>query len=446
MSNEILPLKYKSILSVALPMMVSGFIQSVVLITDSAFISRYSVEGFDAVGNAGLAYITFFMMLMGMSDGAQIIMARRIGEERKAAVGRQVSAAGLVLAALAFVFFSILETIIPSLIEATSLNSKVAHLQGIYLNYRSFGLFFSMITLVLQAFYLAQGRTGLVLTAALITAGGNIVLDYLLIYGIGFFPEMGVAGAALASTLADGLGMCFLLSVTITSKENQSFELFKGLKNIVTEIKELLKVGTPLLLQGFSALFTWTLFFTWIEQMGQYELTVSQNIRSLYFLAFVPIWGFASTTKTYISQYIGAGRQEDLPLIQQRIQRLTLLFLLLFFHGALFYPGALISLINPHQEFLAESSSILRLIIGSIMIYGFVSVYFQTIHGSGNTVASMTIEMVSVGIYMLFVFLFIKIFKFEIYYVWTVEYIYFGVMGVLSIVYLRFFKWNQKII
>lgn len=446
MSNEILPLKYKSILSVALPMMVSGFIQSVVLITDSAFISRYSVEGFDAVGNAGLAYITFFMMLMGMSDGAQIIMARRIGEERKAAVGRQVSAAGLVLAALAFVFFSILETIIPSLIEATSLNSKVAHLQGIYLNYRSFGLFFSMITLVLQAFYLAQGRTALVLTAALITAGGNIVLDYLLIYGIGFFPEMGVAGAALASTLADGLGMCFLLSVTITSKENQPFELFKGLKNIVTEIKELLKVGTPLLLQGFSALFTWTLFFTWIEQMGQYELTVSQNIRSLYFLAFVPIWGFASTTKTYISQYIGAGRQEDLPLIQQRIQRLTLLFLLLFFHGALLYPGALISLINPHQEFLAESSSILRLIIGSIMIYGFVSVYFQTIHGSGNTVASMTIEMVSVGIYMLFVFLFIKIFKFEIYYVWTVEYIYFGVMGVLSIVYLRFFKWNQKII
>ena len=446
MSNEILPLKYKSILSVALPLMVSGFIQSLVLITDSAFISRYSVEGFDAVGNAGLAYITFFMMLMGMSDGAQIIMARRIGEERNAAVGRQVSAAGLVLAALALVFFTILETIIPSLIEATSLSSKVAYLQGIYLNYRSFGLFFSMITLVLQAFYLAQGRTGLVLTAALITAGGNIVLDYLLIYGIGFFPEMGVAGAALASTLADGLGMLFLLGVTLTSKENQSFELFKGLKNIITEIRELLKVGTPLLLQGFSALFTWTLFFTWIEQMGQYELTVSQNIRSLYFLAFVPIWGFASTTKTYISQYIGAGRQADLPVIQKRIQRLTLLFLLLFFHGALFYPEALISLINPHQEFLAESSAILRLIIGSILIFGFVSVYFQTIHGSGNTVASMTIEIVSVGIYMLFVFLFIKIFKFEIYYVWTVEYIYFGVMGVLSMVYLRFFTWNQKII
>jgi Na+-driven multidrug efflux pump len=255
-----------------------------------------------------------------------------------------------------------------------------------------------------------------------------------------------VAGAALASTIADGLGMAFLLSVTLISKSNVPFELFPSLKNIGIEIKELLKVGTPLLLQGFSALFTWTLFFTWIEQMGQFELTVSQNIRSLYFLAFVPIWGFASTTKTYISQYIGAGRQVDLPLIQRRIQRLTLLFLIVFFHGALLYPEALISLINPHQEYLAESSAILRLIIGSILIFGFVSVYFQTIHGSGNTVASMAVEMVSVAVYMLFVYLFIKVFKFEIYYVWTVEYIYFGTMGLLSIGYLRFFSWNQKVI
>jgi putative MATE family efflux protein len=427
-------------------MMVSGFIQSVVLITDSALISRYSVDGFDAVGNAGLAYITFFMMMLGMSDGAQIIIARRIGEERLNSVGKQVIAAGVVLIVMAVVFFTLLELFIPELIKATSMNAEVARLQGVYLNYRSFGVFFSMITLVLQAFYLGRGKTRMVLCSALITAGSNTVFAYLLIYGIGVFPELGVAGAALAATIADSLSMLFLITVTLFSKDNTPFQLCSGFDHLSREVKALLKVGTPLSLQGFSALFTWTLFFTWIEQMGQFELTVSQNIRSLYFLAFVPIWGFASTTKTYISQYIGAGRQADLPLIQKRIQRLTLLFLILFFHGALLYPETLISIINPHQEFLAESSAILRLIIGSILIFGFVSVYFQTIHGSGNTVASMTVEMVSVAVYMLFVYLFIKVFNFEIYYVWTVEYIYFGTMGLLSILYLRFFNWNQKVI
>jgi len=444
MSSKTLSLSYSSILMFALPMMVSGFIQSVVLITDSAFISRYSVIGFDAVGNAGLAYVTFFIMLMGMSDGAQIIMARRIGQEQFSAVGQQVTAAGLVLIGLAAFFFTLLQTVVPTIIQGNALSAEVAELQGVYLKYRSFGLFFAMITLLLQALYLAQGRTRLVLSAALITAGGNIVLDYLFIYGIGVFPELGVAGAGLASALADALGMSFLLAVTLVSRMNRPYELFQKKRNISAEVKALLKVGTPLMLQGFFALFTWTIFFVWIEQMGQFELTVSQNIRSLYFLAFVPIWGFASTTKTYISQYIGAGQQESIPLIQRRIQRLTLIFLLIFFHGAIIYPRALISIINPHQEFLTESSAILQLIIGSILIFGIVSVYFQTILGSGNTVASMTIEIVSVTIYMVFAYLFIKVFKFDIYYVWTVEYIYFGTMGALSLLYLYFFNWKQK--
>ena len=444
MSNNLLPLTYKSILSVALPMMVSGFIQSIVLITDSAFISRYSIEGFDAVGNAGLAYITFYMMMLGMSDGAQILMARRIGESRSDQLGRILNATWIILGILAVIFFVVLTLYIPSWISSYSLNQEVARLQGEFLQHRSFALFFCMITLGFQSFYLARGKSWVVLISAIITASTNILFDYLLIFGVGIFPEMGVAGAATASSIADGLGMVFLVIFTISSKENKSYNLFGSIKGVWFELKELISIGTPLLLQGFSALFTWTLFFTWIEQMGKYQLTVSQNIRSIYFLAFVPIWGFAGTTKTYISQYIGAAKQQELPRIQRRIQLLTLLFMLLTFHGAIFYPETLISIINPHEQYLKDSSAILRLIAGSILLYALVSVYFQTIHGSGNTVVSMTIEIISVGIYTLSVYLFIKVWAFDIYHVWTVEYIYFGTMGLLSYLYLTLFSWNNK--
>ncbi len=444
MSSSLLPITYRSILGVALPMMVSGFIQSIVLITDSAFISRYSVEGFDAVGNAGMAYITFYMMLLGMSDGAQILMARRIGESREDQLGRILNATWVILGVLAVIFFTILTLFIPSWISAYSRNQEVASLQGEFIRHRSFALFFCMITLGFQAFYLARGKSWVVLVAALITASTNILFDYLLIFGIGVFPEMGVAGAATASSIADGLGMIFLVVFTLSSKENYAYHLFGTMKGVWLELKELINIGTPLLLQGFSALFTWTLFFTWIEQMGKYQLTVSQNIRSIYFLAFVPIWGFAGTTKTYISQYIGAAKQKDLPRIQRRIQLLTLLFMLLTFHGAVLYPETLISIINPHEQYLKDSSAILRLVAGSILLFALVSVYFQTIHGSGNTVASMTIEIISVGVYTLSVFLFIKVWAFDIYHVWTVEYIYFGTMGLLSYLYLKIFTWNNK--
>ena len=444
MSNKLLSLSYRSILGVALPMMVSGFIQSIVLITDSAFISRYSVEGFDAVGNAGLAYITFYMMILGMADGSQILMARRIGEGESKQVGRILSASWIILSVLALMFFALLTFIVPELIQSYSKNHQVALLQGQYLSHRSYSLFFSAITLGFQSYYLARGKTWVVLLAAITTALANVLFDYLLIFGIGFFPEMGVAGAATASSIADATGMILLLLISVFSKDNLEFGLFEKLNKITAELKSIIKVGTPLLLQGFSALFTWTLFFTWIEQMGQHELTVSQNIRSIYFLAFVPIWGFAGTTKTYISQYIGAKKQNDLPTIQLKIQLLTLGFMAISFHGAILYPEVLIHVINPHQEYIADSSAILRLIAGSILLFAVVSVYFQTIHGSGNTMASMTIEIIAVLVYTLSVFLFIKILKFDIYHVWTVEYIYFGTMGLLSYLYLKLFSWNTK--
>lgn len=446
MSNKILDLKYRTIAKIALPMMISGFIQSVVLITDTAFVSRYSIQAFDAVGNGGMAYITLYMMLVGLSDGAQIIMARRIGEGHKLQIGRLLNATWLLLALLSAILFVILFYFLPDWISAYSKSAEISRLQGEFIRHRSYALFFSMITLGLQAYYLARGKTWIVLISAILTASTNIILDYFLVFGIGFFPEMGVAGAATASSIADGIGMSFILIYSILHKDKYTYGLFSSFKNWIYEFKEILKVGSPLMIQGFSALATWTLFFTWIEQMGEHELTLSQNIRSIYFLAFVPIWGFAGTTKTYISQYIGANKQKDIPKIQWRIQILTMGFMLLSFHGAVFYPETLISWINPNEQYIKESAEILRLVSGSILLYGFISVYFQTIHGSGNTMVSMIIEFLSVGIYTIFAFLFIKVWNFDIYHVWTIEYIYFCIIGSLSILYLRLFTWNQKVI
>ena len=76
------------------------------------------------------------------------------------------------------------------------------------------------------------------------------------------------------------------------------------------------------MLQGLVALTTWTVFFFWIEQMGVFELTVSQNIRSLYFLAFVPIWGLGATAKTYVSQYMGKEDFDSVKIAMRRIQLL----------------------------------------------------------------------------------------------------------------------------
>lgn len=441
-----LDLRYKTILSVAVPLMVSSFIQSVVLLTDSSFISRYSTEAFDAVGNGGLLYVTMYMALAGMGDGAQILIARRIGQKNTDAIGRIFGTSIFTHFIIAISLFLFIQVIMPDLLHSYSKHKDLSELQVQYISIRSYALFFAMISLSIQAFFLANGKTWVVLIAASITALTNILLDYLMIFGYGGFPEMGLKGAAWASTFADLAGMLFLVSYLIISKERKTFDLFGHFSFNLPSMKELFKIGSPLMLQGFLALATWTLFFTWIEQTGKFELTVSQNVRSIYFLAFIPIWGFAGTTKTYISQYIGKGDFESLKTIQRRIQLLTIIFLFVFFHGAIFYPEVLVGMINPNEEYISKSADILQYISISIFMFGIFSVYFQTINGSGNTIASFTIEVLCAILYIITTYILIKVVKADVYWIWTNEYVYFGFMGIFSVLYLRLFDWKKKVI
>lgn len=436
---------YKTILSVALPLMVGTFIQSIVMISDAAILSRYSITSFDASGNAGLIYITLFMGLSGLGDAGQIIMARRIGEKNIQTLNAVIQSSMLFNLMMATLFFGLVYFVIPSLVDSIVVDVNIASEEKLFLSVRSFGFFIAAIFLSLNAFFLAIGKTWVILFSTITFASCNILFDYLLVFGIGPFPEMGIQGAALASVIGEFIAVLMMISIILFGKTARPFQLFKKLEIVRYHIKRLLEVGAPLMIQGFLALATWTVFFTWIEQIGRYELTVSQNIRAVYFLAFVPIFGFAATTKTYVSQYLGNNQYYEIKSIIRKIQFLSIVFLLVTFHGALLYPSELISLINPKETYLAESGTVLRLVFGSILIYAFMSPYFQTINGSGNTRITLIIEIAAICIYLGSAYLFIKIFKWGIVDIWLVEYIYFCSLGVLSLFYLRYFNWRKKL-
>ncbi|MDC3253177.1 MATE family efflux transporter, partial [Crocinitomicaceae bacterium] len=380
-----LDIKYRTILSVAIPLMGTSFIQSIVMITDSAFLSRYSITAFDAAGNGGLIYITVFIALMGMSDGAQIIMARRIGEKKENLIAQVFGTTLITNFLISLLLFCAIYLFIPDLINGITKHHDIAKGEIDFIQIRSYGLFFSMISLTIYAYFIAQGKTYVVFLSAVAIALANLTLDYALIFGNLGFPSLGLQGAALASTISDGLGMLLALAILTFGNSRKHHKIFSEIKFNLESIRRLVGVGGPIMLQGLVALITWTAFFVWIEQMGKYELTISQNIRSLYFIAFVPIWGFAGTTKTYISQYTGLNAYTKIKIVQRRILLLTFVFLILLFHGAILYPKHLVELINPNTEYIQASAEILRFIFGSILIYGLGNVFFQTINGGGNT-------------------------------------------------------------
>lgn len=433
----------KTILKVALPMMGSSFIQSIVLMTDSAFLTRYDNDAYAAAGNAGLIYVALFMIVTGMSDGAQILISRKIGEKNFGALGRVLSNAQISLLAMVSVLFVFSYYLMPDFIQGYAANPRIASMQGEYLSIRSVALFFALIQLPLQAYYFAWGRSIVPFIATIITAVGNVILDYGLIFGKLGFPEMGLAGAAWASTIADGLGAIMLLSYTLLSKEHIKNKLFETWKLEKESIKELFKLSIPIIAQGTLALMIWAVYFAWLEQRGVFEVTVSQNIRNIYFLAFIPVFGFATTTKTYVSQYFGAKQLSDIPKIQKRLILLSLIFMVLVFHGGMLYPDKLVGMINPNEEFIAKSADTLRFIAPSMLLFCIGAVFLQSINGIGRTYVTFFIELVITGSYLLYSYFTIRVWKWDVQYIWTVEYIYFGLMIILSYSYLKWSNWNK---
>ena len=438
-----LDIRYRSILTVALPMMLSGFIQSIIAITDAAFLSRHSKLAYDASGSAGLWYITMYMVFIGLSDGAQIAMAQKVGEKNQKGFVAVFQSNFVILFSAAVILTILVQLCMPSLMGYLVTNYELAQAEQSFLEIRSYSFWAATITLSIQASYLAVGKTTLVLIASLIAAISNIVLDYFLVFGTGPFPRLGLEGAAIASTGAEFLAMLFLLSTLIGGKLRKQYPVWKERLVNKFQLKENLKIGIPLLFQGIVALSIWNIFFIWIEQMGGDNLTVSLNIRYIYFLAFVPIWGFAAATKTYIAQYFGAKQFQQLPIIQRRMQLLTLSFLILTFHGAVLYPEALIRLVSEHPEHITKSAQILRVVSGSILIYGLGSVYFQTISGIGKTRITFLVECLSTTFYIISAYLFIKV-NWPIQWIWLVEYVYFITMGLGSFIYLKWINQTKE--
>lgn len=434
---------YTRILKVALPLMAGTFIQSLVAITDAAILSRYNTISFDASGNAGLLYITLFMGLTGMGDAAQIIIARRVGENQFDEI-RTFFRSSLFLNVLFSIAFFLLITLFSApMLLSYSKELLIAQEQISFLEVRKYGFFLAAFILAFNAYFLAIGKTWIIFLSTAALASTNILFDFLLIFGNAGFPEMGIQGAALASVIGEFVALVLLLIFFLMHHERKRYMIGLSLSITSKHLLRLLKVGLPLMIQGFFALATWTIFFTWIEQRGIYELTVSQNIRAIYMLAFVPIFGFGATTKTYIAQYIQSGQKDKVKIIIKRIQLLTLFFLLLVFHGAFIYPEVLVSWINPDPAYISDSAYILRAVFGAVFFFAFFTPYFQAINGSGNTRATLIIEIVAICLYLSCAYVFIHVLELDVLGIWFVEYVYFGSLGLLSIIYLRNFNWRE---
>ena len=432
-----LNLSIKSILKVTVPIMLGTFIQNIVLITDSILVNKLGTVEFGAANNAGLLYIIFFMVLRGMGDGTQIQIAKEYGQNKLIEIKHTLSNSFLLQFIFSCVIFSFLfffkDYFLSLIVKSDNIRFKMID----FLDYRSFGIFFAGMQVSLISFYIGIGKTKIIIVSTLLLALSNIFLDFGLIFGKFGFPKMGLEGAALASTISEAITFVFLFSNLIFNRAFAEFGFAPLKEKIVTyKSKLLLKLSSPLMLRGFISLGTWFVFFSMIEQMGENELEASHVVRNLFFLTFIPIFGFGSSTRTYVSYYNGKNEYSDIKLVQKKLIVLAVIFYLVIFHGALLYPKFMVSLITDNNLIIDSSAQILVIVFWSMLLYSVVNIFYNTVSALGKTLLALWIEVIAIILYLCSTYLVIKVWLWNIVDIWYVEFIYFTTLGTLSIAYL----------
>jgi len=292
-------ISYRRIWLIAYPIILGSVAQNLINFTDTAFLGRVGEVALGAGALGGIFYLAVFMLGMGFGMGEQIIVARRYGEKKLKAIGGVVDHSFLFLLGLAVAAFVVLRFGSVEILHY-GVKSRIIYAGTMeFLDYRAFGIFAAFVNVGFRSFYVGMGRTKVITYTTVFLALVNMILDYLLIFGKAGLPRMGIAGAALASVIAEFSAMVYFMIYTAVYIRFADYALFLFEKLHWKKMYRILRVSFPTMIQEFISLSVWFVFFLFVEKIGKSSLAVSNIIRSVYVLLMIPIWGFATAARLF---------------------------------------------------------------------------------------------------------------------------------------------------
>jgi putative MATE family efflux protein len=373
----------------------------------------------------------------------QILISRRKGENNLTEIGPVMESGWIFLWALAAVLIAGAQWFTPFIMPSVLSHESLLQPSINFLNIRVYGLIFVFINVSFRAFHVGTTNTRPLTYGAIIMATTNIILDYVLIFGKLGLPKMGLEGAALASVIAEATEAVYLIAYNSRARIRKMYHLFYFNHVDFKLLKHTLSISIFVMLQYFISLSTWFIFFIVIEKTGEQNLASSNIIRSIYGFITIPVWAYAAVTSSFVSNAIGAGNTAQVTAIISKIVKLSFVTsaVITLFTGI--FARQVLMIYTDNAELVNLSLLSVYIILGANVIFSCSCVPFNGVSGTGKTKIAMFIEIISLVIYMAVLLFLIRLFPDNATFAWFSELAYWGVLLILSLLYLRFGKWRN---
>lgn len=435
---------YRDIWKIAFPMLIGTLVEQLIGMTDTAFLGRVSEVALGASALGGIFFISVFMLIMGFSTGTQILMGRRNGEGNHRDIGIAFYHSLGFLLLFASLLLGLTHWLAPTILRLIISSAEVCESAWIYLEWRMWGIFFSTIAVLFRAFYIATTHTSILKWNSLVMVVSNFVFDYLLIFGHFGFPEMGIAGAAIASALSSMMSMSFYIIYTWRKIDFHRYGLDKLPTFKPRLLQKLLGVSSNLMIQSFLSLSTWFLFFIAIEHLGTRELAVTNVLRSISAFTFMSLISFASTASTLTSNLLGAGDIAAVRPMHGKVIRLSAYIIVPMWLIIALFPRTVLGIFTNEQP-LIEAGVLPLLVLGTSYVFQIPgTILFHSVSGTGNTRIALWIELFALVIYCIYVYALIFQLRCSLSVAWGSELLYAFLCLLPSYAYFRWGKWYHK--
>lgn len=435
---------YKEIRAIAWPILLSLVAQNIVNVTDTAFLGRLGSVALGAGAIGGLYYIAIYMLGFGFGSGAQILIARRNGQKEFSETGRIFNQTLLVLLIFSVIIIALSQTLASGGIQAIIRSKEIGVAAVAFSNIRIIGLIFSFTNVAFRSFYVGIAHTRLLGYSAAVMAIVNVILDYGLIFGHFGLPAMGIRGAALASVIAEAAAVVFSVIYTLNTLNISKYKIFTASPRHLKSLRQTAEVSVWVMLQNFLSLGSWFVFFVIVEKSGEQNLAISNILRSIYMVLIIPILAFSTAANTLVSNSIGAYGPRFTASIIRRVVVQGLWFVFPIALTCTLLARQAIMVYTTDPELINGTIAPLRLVSWVMVLFNIAYILFQGVSATGNTRTTLLIEAITIAIYLLYSWLVTVSWHLSITAIWTNEYLYFILLGILSYLYFRYGNWRHK--
>lgn len=435
---------YKNIWLITYPILFSILMEHLIGMTDTAFLGRVGEIELGASALAGIYYLTLYMVAFGFSVGAQIIIGRRNGEGDYRKTGPVLLQGSLFLFLAAGVLFLVSKIWSPHILSRLISSEDVYRATLKYMDWRVYGFFFSFIAVMFRAFYVGITRTKILTINSIVMVLTNVLLNYVLIFGKMGFPALGIAGAAIASSVSELVSVLFFIFYTYYKVDREKYNLFHFTGIQPGILKQVLNISIWTMIQSFVALSTWFLFFLAVEHLGERQLAITNIIRSISSLLFMVIGAFASTASSLVSNLIGAGQQDAVMRLCGKIIKMCYLFILPLLVLVYAFPTLILRIYTNNPELIYSSVPSLFVMASVYLISVPANVLFNAVSGTGNTRSALGMELLTLTVYVIYMVYIVIYLKADVAICWTTEHVYAMLILALSFIYMRSGRWKNK--